>query len=1286
MACSGLFDILNGQQRAGMRIKYYKFLLGFLLLLASSISNAQTTYYSGGSGDAANLNNWWDAPNATGSHPADFLSFDDFIIQSGHAMTVSASTWTIDCTSLTISSGGSITVSGTFNVSFSGGLDNQGSYTHNSSAAIDNDLVAGFSTMSSTSNFTIGTNQTLNGLGNKTFGNLFINTGVTVASNRTFLMAGNLTLTGTAILNMTGTGSAAFSSLGGFVSQSGSGTLNIASTAATPIPAAMSWAGTVVYNSNSSQTIVSGNYTNLTSSGSGARTLSTSTIGIAGTFTPGSNSYTVTSSTIEYNGTTTQNVAGFTYNNLTISNTGGTLSATGNLVVNAALAVNSSAVLNMGTNTLTGTLSSTSGSGTIRTQHTATSTPLAASKTWSPIIEYNNASGGQTVVGGTYGTLVISNTSSSNTAGAAIAATSLTLNTGSVLDMTTFSLTGLGGTISGTGTLNTQNTTSTPIPSAKTWTGTVVYNSSSPQTIILGTYNSLTASGGDRTLDPSGNVSISGTFTPGSGTYTTTNSMVVFNASGSQSIPGITPSYHDLTVSNTGTKSLSSDVTIEGTLTLPSSSDFLAINGNTLTLEGSTALTGFLKGSSTSNITVSGSASGSPTVKFNAAASDSLINTFTLNKTAGSAGVTLGSNVAITRFLTITTGAFDINGHVVTLQSTSIANTAQVTEVTGTIDYGTGGSFTVERYIPNSPHNNRAFRDIAPGVNTASGVNFFHTWQENGSSPAGYGTHITGLAGVSPGGVDATTGLDITQTGNVSMYQYINGVYTSVTNTKTTKPNVYQAYRVTIRGDRNTNLYQTPQPTTLSSATALRASGEIVTGTVTYTTSGVAGTLASGVGIHTGNADGNFSLLGNPYVCAIDWNALSRTNLYNIYWVFDATIGTAGAYVTWDGATNSNGSSNIDQYIQPGQGFFIQTFAPSPQLVIQESNKVPGSTLTDVFRNQNTNTVNKLSIGLSKFVSGRGTLNMDGTVAVFNATDNNNVDAADASKIINNTENIAVFRSGKRMSIEHRNLPTITDTIPLRIWQVTNGGSYSLVVDSRKFSTGLSAYVIDKYLSTETPVKANDTTNISFTVNTADTASHINRFSIVFRGSVVPLNTINLKAATKNNGVEVEWKTTNEVNLSKYEVEKSFDGVSFSKIGTKNALNGTVNNYEVFDPAPQMGHNYYRIKIVGLDNSVQYSKTVLINLADSKNQITIYPNPVKGSSLSLQLNLPKGNYSIDLVNSGAQKILSQSLLHNGGIATQVIDWRNRKIASGGYVVLITSSNGVKISKPITIIE
>jgi hypothetical protein len=64
----------------------------------------------------------------------------------------------------------------------------------------------------------------------------------------------------------------------------------------------------------------------------------------------------------------------------------------------------------------------------------------------------------------------------------------LTVNT--TLDMGTSQLGGVAST-SGAGLLKTQNTSGSPIPTGKTWTFGLLYNSSSPQTISSGTYTSL---------------------------------------------------------------------------------------------------------------------------------------------------------------------------------------------------------------------------------------------------------------------------------------------------------------------------------------------------------------------------------------------------------------------------------------------------------------------------------------------------------------------------------------------------------------------------------------------------------------------------------------------------------------------------------------------------------------------------------------------------------------------------------------------------------------------------
>jgi hypothetical protein len=71
----------------------------------------------------------------------------------------------------------------------------------------------------------------------------------------------------------------------------------------------------------------------------------------------------------------------------------------------------------------------------------------------------------------------------------------LTIATGQTLNMGTNALGGTLTVVANSGILNTQNASSTPIPSGKTWGGTVNYNSASTaQTAMAGTYNNLSIS------------------------------------------------------------------------------------------------------------------------------------------------------------------------------------------------------------------------------------------------------------------------------------------------------------------------------------------------------------------------------------------------------------------------------------------------------------------------------------------------------------------------------------------------------------------------------------------------------------------------------------------------------------------------------------------------------------------------------------------------------------------------------------------------------------------------
>lgn len=201
-------------------------------------------------------------------------------------------------------------------------------------------------------------------------------------------------------------------------------------------------------------------------------------------------------------------------NNWTVSGTGSRVD-----LGNAALPA---ITLNHTAGTFTATLNingSSSGSNTYSTAVAGAAT-LGAVNTSSTVI-YSRA-GAQTIQAVTYGNLTLSGSGTKTAANTLTVSGTLTVNAGVTLDMSTFALSS-ATTIAGTGTLQTSNTSATPIPTGKTWTCAVTYASTSAQTIVNGTYSgALTASGGNRTLSSTGTISISGTFTPGTGTYTST--------------------------------------------------------------------------------------------------------------------------------------------------------------------------------------------------------------------------------------------------------------------------------------------------------------------------------------------------------------------------------------------------------------------------------------------------------------------------------------------------------------------------------------------------------------------------------------------------------------------------------------------------------------------------------------------------------------------------------------------------------------------------------------------
>jgi hypothetical protein len=180
----------------------------------------------------------------------------------------------------------------------------------------------------------------------------------------------------------------------------------------------------------------------------------------------------------------------------------------------------------------------------------------------------------------------------------------------------------------------------------------------------------------------------------------------------------------------------------------------------------------------------------------------------------------------------------------------------------------------------------------------------------------------------------------------------------------------------------------------------------------------------------------------------------------------------------------------------------------------------------------------------------------------------------------------------------------------------------------------------------------------------------------------VPVTLISFNAIVNNTRtVQLQWKTTNEINNQKFIVEKSVDGVSFTTMSIVDAKGdvSTVNIYSTIDTKPNEGINYYRLKQVDKNGKFTYSNVVSINLNKSDiNAFSIYPNPV-GDLLQLNINaITKSFGSVVITDVSGRIVKSFNVDLIKGYQSSFINLNNLK--KGNYQITLTLNNQIITQK------
>lgn len=783
-----------------------------------------------------------------------------------------------------------------------------------------------------------------------------------------------------------------------------------------------------------------------------------------------------------------------------------------------------------------------------------------------------------------------------------------------------------------------------------------------------------------------GGVLNAGTFThkilgtwSNSGTLNASTGKFILQNNADKTLTGAT-TFYDLEMNSTVAKAtMLSDITVTHTLTLTAGP--FVIGANTLTLNGSVVNTsGYLRGSSASNLVIGGSAG---TLSFDqASAAVRSLNNLTLSNSSASA--TLGGAMDIYGNIKLNDGTLTINAQNLTLKSNA-SGTATIDQLNSTGSNLVGGTnVTVERWIPlrqGIAAGGRAYRTLGSTVTTTGSIRA--NWMEGGMNTAigtnsdpvpTFGTQISGLNG-------NANGFDKTQTNAASLYTFINGSningtlgYAAVTSTSGTL-DAKKGYFLYIRGDRSTSMQVPYSPTggMPTSSTALRATGAIQKGAISFTIS---------------NTAGDFSMITNPYPSPLDWFSVysANSNISTSYTVWDPNSGIRGAFITVDNTGTPNQTSAAGRYIQPGSAFFVQSNGGSPTVNLAESMKAVGNNSNGVFRMQTA--FESFSAELFLTESNGIRHSADGIMVKYDDSFSRSKDAFDTDEIPNWDENIAINRNGTMLGTEARPVIIETDTIPLFIKNMRKTDYEFEFTPSHFSNAGLKAELIDNYLHTRILLSVVSKTTVAFTINADEASFAADRFMIVFNAlsSPLPIDAMVIKATRKNNGVYVEWSARTETDMDRYEVERSSDGTTFSKIAIVAAIGNSSSTveYNWFDATPSYGDNFYRVKAIDRAGGLKYTAVVKVNIMKESRGISVFPNPVTDKHFSVNLDrMDKGNYKLSLFNDLGQRAYYTQFDHTGGNTARSF-LLNKDFMAGVYRLVIEDDNGKKLTEPLVI--
>lgn len=127
-------------------------------------------------------------------------------------------------------------------------------------------------------------------------------------------------------------------------------------------------------------------------------------------------------------------------------------------------------------------------------------------------------------------------------------------------------------------------------------------------------------------------------------------------------------------------------------------------------------------------------------------------------------------------------------------------------------------------------------------------------------------------------------------------------------------------------------------------------------------------------------------------------------------------------------------------------------------------------------------------------------------------------------------------------------------------------------------------------------------------VSTGVTASNVSTCTSVL---LLPVELIDFSVQCQSGRAVLDWTTASEEMITSFIIQRSGNALMFDDIGEVRAAGDalTISAYRFTDEKPFSGFNYYRLKCMGANHEISFSKVVAAECSGTPSTVSVSPNP-----------------------------------------------------------------------------